>query len=590
MTSRRKYLMLIVLLLLATTVAYLNHFNNDFHFDDSHSIVNNPYIRDINNIPSFFTDGNTSSILPQNKFYRPVVTASLAVDYWLAGGYKLPYFHVSTFIVFLFQGILMIMLFNVLLSKLTSDKRLNYVSLIAVAWYLLHPVNAETVNYIIARSDVQSTLFVVLGLLVFAQRGFWRKTHLYLIPVIVGVLAKLSALMFAPILFVYVLLFEEKLNFYQIFQKSSFRQLTNAVVKTLPAFTVCILMYFVVDAFTPDTWVPGGTSVFSYLITQPYVIMHYFFSFFAPLSLSADTDLKAFTSIWDIRFFFGIAFVTALIAAAFYASKHDKWRPVAFGVAWFLLALVPTSSVIPFAEVMNDHRMYFPFVGLTLSVCWSVYLIANKYLMGKSTRYILAAITAAALAVYGYGVHERNKVWKNAETLWQDVTIKSPKNARGHMNYAVAMMNKGEYSKAESHLSIAEKLRPTYGLIYSNLGVVKEVKGDFPKAEFYFKKGIQHAKKKADSYVLYGRFLFNRSRLVEAEKILRDAIRISSSYILPRELLMDLYIRTSNWEELSKLAQETLLIDASNERAAYVVSTLLPKQLDSQHNGSAPKP
>ena len=39
-----------------------------------------------------------------------------------------------------------------------------------------------------------------------------------------------------------------------------------------------------------------------------------------------------------------------------------------FGLLWFVIALAPTSSFIPLAEVMNDHRMYFPYVGLVLAV------------------------------------------------------------------------------------------------------------------------------------------------------------------------------------------------------------------------------
>ena len=32
-------------------VAYANHFDNGFHFDDSHAVVDNAAIRDLANIP-----------------------------------------------------------------------------------------------------------------------------------------------------------------------------------------------------------------------------------------------------------------------------------------------------------------------------------------------------------------------------------------------------------------------------------------------------------------------------------------------------------------------------------------------------------
>ncbi|MFX8809346.1 hypothetical protein ABTM66_20000, partial [Acinetobacter baumannii] len=74
------------------------------------TIVENTFIRNIHNLPLFFKDGSTSSTLPSNQAYRPLVTASLALDYWLGHGYNLFYFHLSNFILFLLQGLLMIAL------------------------------------------------------------------------------------------------------------------------------------------------------------------------------------------------------------------------------------------------------------------------------------------------------------------------------------------------------------------------------------------------------------------------------------------------------------------------------------------------
>ena len=51
-------------------LVYANHFDNGFYFDDSHTIVENHYIREIRNIPLFFTDPTTFSVLPANQSYR----------------------------------------------------------------------------------------------------------------------------------------------------------------------------------------------------------------------------------------------------------------------------------------------------------------------------------------------------------------------------------------------------------------------------------------------------------------------------------------------------------------------------------------
>src|SRR2546423_1301709 len=94
------------------TLAYGNHFGNSFHFDDSHTVVDNAYIRDLSNLPLFFTNTDTFSNLPANRSWRPLVTASLAIDYWLASGLHAKYFQASTFVWFLIEICLIYALFR----------------------------------------------------------------------------------------------------------------------------------------------------------------------------------------------------------------------------------------------------------------------------------------------------------------------------------------------------------------------------------------------------------------------------------------------------------------------------------------------
>src|SRR5256885_16122730 len=80
--------------------AYSNHFQNSFHFDDAHAIVNNAAIQSLKNIPRFFTDARTFSSLPSNQSYRPLVSTLLAINYQLGGGNPF-WFHLSIFALFL---------------------------------------------------------------------------------------------------------------------------------------------------------------------------------------------------------------------------------------------------------------------------------------------------------------------------------------------------------------------------------------------------------------------------------------------------------------------------------------------------------
>src|SRR6185369_1895576 len=197
----------IVLVLLA---AYANHFQNRFHFDDAPTVVENRFVRDLHNIPDFFKDARTFSANPAGQVYRPVVTTSLAIDYRLAhNDYKPFFFHLSTFLWFCLQVVLMFFLFRRIMDQADPHPSNFWTALLAAACYGLHPANAETVNYIIQRGDLYATLGVVASLLCFAALPGQRKWGWYLIPAVLAYLSKAPALIYPLLLLAYVFLFEE---------------------------------------------------------------------------------------------------------------------------------------------------------------------------------------------------------------------------------------------------------------------------------------------------------------------------------------------------------------------------------------------
>ena len=196
--------------------------------------------------------------------------------------------------------------------------------------------------------------------------------------------------------------------------------------------------------------------------------------------------------------------------AAFRTSRRRETRPIAFGILWFILALLPT-SLMALSDVTNDHRMFFPFVGLALAVFWSLRLALFQKTARLSTnplwtRGALAAVVVA-LALAAFGTYTRNRVWRTEESLWQDVTVKSPKNARGMMNYGLSFLTRREYITAISYLQRAETLDPTYGPVEANLGVALGGLERNEEAEQHFKRALELAPNLAEPHIFYGRWL-----------------------------------------------------------------------------------
>ena len=79
-------------LLLVCLLGYANSLSGSFHYDDFHSIVDNPHIRTLRNAPAFFIDPLMFSGDPDKKMYRPLVLLSYAGNYAL-GGYEVRGYH-----------------------------------------------------------------------------------------------------------------------------------------------------------------------------------------------------------------------------------------------------------------------------------------------------------------------------------------------------------------------------------------------------------------------------------------------------------------------------------------------------------------
>ena len=569
-TADRIILLVLGLLLLGGLfLAYSNHFHNSFHFDDSHAIQDNLFLRDLRNIPLFFRDGRTFSALPANQTFRPLLSTTFALDYRAGNGSPFP-FHVTTFVLYILQLATMVVLFVRLMD--TSDGgrenrfRNRVIALLSVGVYALHPACAETINYICARSDSLSTLTIILGLALYTELPDWRKFGLYLVPPVLGMLVKATTVAFAPILFCYVALF-------------SARSLRKALCDSLPAFIAMAGAAVFVVKMNPPTFTTGGASLFHYVITQPFVVLHYFRTFFVPNELSADTDWAPFDSISDDRVWVGCAFIGALIWGGILAARRPLTKPIAFGIAFFLLGLLPT-SLTPLSEVLNDHRMFLPFVGLALSFGWAAGLLARKThgLLGALARVSVPLILTAAL---GWGTFRRNEVWKTEETLWRDVTEKSPTNGRGLMNYGLTQMAKGKYDQALRYFNEALVTCPNYPTLEVNLGIVEGALRMPAEAEAHFQRAIALAPEYPPGYVFYARWLDEQGTSQKAIPLLEKAIPLSPASSDARELLMDIYAKERDWQNLKALATKTLslsgdakarkLLDLANSRTGEVV-------------------
>ncbi|MFN6037854.1 MAG: tetratricopeptide repeat protein, partial [Bacteroidota bacterium] len=551
MKSNTKIFLAGLVSLLLLFVVYLNHFDNPFELDDSHTIESNQAIRNLN-IKEYFKDARTFSSLPANQAYRPGLTTINAIDYalWSDSPEDAPqpkWFHISTFVVFLMLCVSLYFFYHYILSLSFPKGEWNkWMALFGAAFFAFHTSTAETVNYIIQRAEVYSTLAVIIAILIYFYLPTFRKFQLFVIPIVIGFFIKEPTIMFAPLLFTFIFLFEENadLNYKNIFSSKLIKPLTWTIFPLL----VGIFLFWNAKKHTPEGWTSGAEhiSAFSYLLTNFYSVLHYLFNFLLPFNLSVDTDVRVFENLMDVRILAGGFFIIGLLVLAYFFSRKKETKPAAFGILWFFITLIPTSTIFPFAEPLNDHRTFFGYIGLILTVSNLLSVWINKIQAGSKIilpkTKIIFSFSVLLICLHAFGTYKRNVVWGSEETLWKDASEKCPNSGRIWMNYGLSLMARGAYDEAYDCYSKAKIYSPYYSYLYVNFGILKNAMGKPKEAEPDFLLGLQYGANVPDVYKFYGDFLIGQGRFTEADSICNLGL-IKSPY---NAGLLDLKTRIKN--------------------------------------------
>jgi Tfp pilus assembly protein PilF len=362
---------------------------------------------------------------------------------------------------------------------------------------------------------------------------------------VLGFLSKAPALIYPLILAAYVWLFETAWQAEAPVPRSRWWRAMRAV---LPAFGVTIAFAVLTAKMTPATYDPGADDALLYRVTQPWVAAHYFKWFFLPAELTADRGWDYVAGPWSAAAAAGYMFVIALLAVTVAAARRRVTRPIAFGILWFLFALLPT-SLMPLADVTNDHRMFFPFVGLTLAVFWALRLVLSQR--------TLAIAMAPVLIVALFGTRERNRVWRTDESFWRDVTVKSPSNGRGLTNYALTLIDSHKYTEALIYLQRAKIVRPDYPNVEVSMAAALSALGRDAEAEQHYRRGIELAEDE-QPYIEYAAWLKKKGRVAEAEGQLKMALEKNRFSFAARDLLARIDCERGNADAGRRVMTEAL--------------------------------
>jgi tetratricopeptide (TPR) repeat protein len=450
---QQKFGIILAFLLLSLMLfsAYSNTFSSPPALDDFHSFVDAPQLQ-----VKTWSPGTLKS-MSQTVFgwsrWIPLLTFSW--DIWYGGG-ELFYLHLTNFCIHL-SCLLAIFFLVYEITKCTrihdsTKEPVPHIWVLAfwvAGLWALHPLQTNAVTYLVQRMASLMTLFYVLAI---ANYVAGRSLHLQATRLnfkIVGFysIAFLSTLLAflckenAAMIPVMLLTTEAWFFDHSVFQRiAGFAR--KHWVWSLGIVVVALIM---AAPFLQQIIAGYQTRHFTLgqrLLTQPRIIIWYMSLLLYPhpgrLSLEHDVELST-SLLQPLSTFFAIA---CLIAVLFWAISQRKKLPIiTYGIVWFFLNILIESSFFSL-ELVFEHRMYLPSVGLILSLVVAVYSLCHALFSGHSGRdfrrlsWCAFAILAAGLTLATF---ERNQAWSDSITLNTDNVLKAPKNPRAHANLAVAL-------------------------------------------------------------------------------------------------------------------------------------------------------
>lgn len=228
-----------------------------------------------------------------------------------------------------------------------------------------------------------------------------------------------------------------------------------------------------------------------YFLTQARVLTRYAAILAWPNHLNVDYDMRAVVTLADAP---DVVFLWLAWAAAGFWAVAALCRAggaVAWGVLWALVGLAPTSSLLRLADLIFEHRLYLPAMGLAWIVCAAGTRVEAAWTArGRSFAVARGAGAArglglAALVLLGGFTAARVSVWRDGRTLYADSVRKAPRGFRQRTNLGLGFQERHDLARAERQQLLSVRLFPS-GMLwvepFGNLGNLYFLKGDLDRA------------------------------------------------------------------------------------------------------------
>ena len=362
--SRRFNLIAFALIAGLVLIAYSNTFSASFHFDDNPSIVENHTIKRA-------TGDNISAIV---RGARPVVYLSLMLNYAL-GGLNVVGYHIFNIAVHIansmFVYLLLLWTLQLCQTEIKSEAQARRMALFGALLFGAHPIQTESVTYIITRTELLATFFYLGAFLLFIKGTRKNNAAWFIGAACSSLLAMGSkewAVTLPAMVFLYDFLFlsEGKLKpimsrwYAYLFLMLTWGEVWHTLNLTTAGGSASVGFHISNSSGIP-------LNAWTYLLTSLNVIWTYFRLLFLPINQNLDYEYAVAQTLFEFPTILALFGHIIVVSAAFWLYKKKRWILLPFGLAWFYITLSPTQSFVPVMDVIFEHRIYMPSIGFFLA-------------------------------------------------------------------------------------------------------------------------------------------------------------------------------------------------------------------------------
>ena len=574
--------MVLVVLIYATTL------QAPYFFDDEINITRNPHIR----LTKITFDNLLKTGFESPTPSRPVAYISFGLNYYLGGDDVFGY-HVVNIVIHLITGLLLFLFVKTTLRlslQTTVDaggtkpavavsvpasgwRSLDpcWVSFWAVALWLVHPVQTQSVTYIVQRMNSMAALFYVLSLLLYARGRISQKRgadgsgrsaaqpYMWFAGSLLGGLLALGSKEIAATLPFFILLYEW--YFFQGLSRSWLKRYWIWVVVISIVFVLVAVIYLgghpwdrILAGYAGRDFTP-----LQRVLTEFRVVVFYLSLLLwpHPSRLNLEHDFALSYSLFDpVTTVLSLGVLAGLLVLG--VALAPRQRVLSFCLLWFLANLVIESSVIGL-ELVFEHRLYLPSMFMILAAV----MLFSRYVRH---RWLQAALLGLVVLVSAWGTFERNRVWQDEVTLYSDCVKKSPNKARAHDGLGVALFKQGREAEAIDRFNESLRLDPGFAPAHNNLGVALIRQERFSEALYHFQEALRLWPGYVDALDNLNK-LENNLRIDAHIAEIESKLTIHPSDPILHCDLANLYLRRDRLDEAKVHYQKSLDLDPGHHRA-----------------------